>query len=593
MPDANDPNINEYGISHDDWDDMSANEQRDTAHEHGEDWLGEPPPAQDDDGGSSKSTSSASTGAQPTFTSDAAQEAWLADQREKQWNEYERERQANVQKGRDDWSRQSKDRENRLRSAGRSKDADQTRQQRETQESKWNQEDEDNQDDLDRDRSNYVDRPSRQALIDQARADDTNSQRRKTREALANIYRQSSAAEIEEQLWYGWAWEDPPPPPSAARLAAATGPNAVPLFGESLDPMEKLGWETGEEYLERVETVQAWRDQLSNERALRESRGEQQFPGESDAAFKDRLAAMRQGPSEAPQSALGYALEQLNAQGLGPAEYAAALERLSRDPWFHGIAYDQERDWLAGKADSYRSVGHANDAWEGKVLGNINTFGSPEAQAQAQAVLGDGTLTREERRDALVKIQDQAWEGKVLGNIYTFGSPEAQAQAEAVLGDNTLTREDRRDALVKIEAQAWETKVLGSISAFGGEEALGRARGIQSDSGLTPEQRREALAGLQSETWETKVLGEHQRLRRGGSPGPGARDTERQRSHAGTTEGGPGRPTVRNLGNQGPGEHQRPWRGGSPGPGARDTERRQPHAGTTPESAGRVPGLEP
>ena len=106
------------------------------------------------------------------------------------------------------------------------------------------------------------------------------------REALANIYRQSSAAEIEEQLWRGWAWEAPPPPPSAARLVAASGPNAVPLFAEGLDPMEKLGWESGAEYLERIEVVQAMRDQLSNERALRESRGEQQFPGESDVDFE-------------------------------------------------------------------------------------------------------------------------------------------------------------------------------------------------------------------------------------------------------------------------------------------------------------------
>ena len=48
MPDANDPNINEYGISHDDWDDMSQDQQADVAHSHGDDWHGEPPPAQND-----------------------------------------------------------------------------------------------------------------------------------------------------------------------------------------------------------------------------------------------------------------------------------------------------------------------------------------------------------------------------------------------------------------------------------------------------------------------------------------------------------------------------------------------------------------
>ena len=115
-------------------------------------------------------------------------------------------------------------------------------------------------------------------MFQRAQDADTNPERKTMRSDLANIHRQSSAAEIEHQLWYGWAWEEPPPPPSQARIAAATGPNAVPLFAESLDPMEKLGWETGEEYLERVETVHGMRDQLSNERALRESRGEGQFP---------------------------------------------------------------------------------------------------------------------------------------------------------------------------------------------------------------------------------------------------------------------------------------------------------------------------
>ena len=91
------------------------------------------------------------------------------------------------------------------------------------------------------------------------------------RDALAKAHPQSSASEIEHDIWYNWAWEDPPPPLSAARLAAATGPDAIPLFPDSRDPMLKLGWETGEEYLERVEYLQADRDQRSKERALRES----------------------------------------------------------------------------------------------------------------------------------------------------------------------------------------------------------------------------------------------------------------------------------------------------------------------------------
>ena len=50
MPDANDPNINEYGIPVDDWDELGQDEQRAIAHEHGDDWHGQPAPAQDDDG---------------------------------------------------------------------------------------------------------------------------------------------------------------------------------------------------------------------------------------------------------------------------------------------------------------------------------------------------------------------------------------------------------------------------------------------------------------------------------------------------------------------------------------------------------------
>ena len=515
-----DPNINEYGVPVDDWDELGQDQQRDIAHEHGDDWHGQPAPAQDDDDGGSSQSASTKTSpppAMPNFKTDAEQEDWLAEQRQRQFDTQESERKEAVEKGRKAWEEQTREREERLRGEGRNPDADRLRGEREARRKQWDQEYDTSQDARDRARRDYIDLPSidRDTRIRQYHDADANPERRKMREDLANIQSQSSAADIEYQLWHNWAWEDAPPPPSAGRIAAATGPNAIPLFSESLDPMEKLGWETGEEYLERVETVQAMRDQLSQERWLRESRGEQQFPGESDAGFDARRAAARRGWGwpEAPQSALGYALEQLNSQGLGPAEYAAALERLSRDPWFHGRAYDQERDWLAGKADFYRSVGHAIaigqtgtgedldaaiealgrlscqpaittqqleyieqvinsheraraavtaaresaiEAWEGKALGNINAFGSPEAQARAQAVLDDGALTGQERRDALVKIQDQAREGQVLGNINTFGDPDAKARARAVLDDGTLTGEERRDALVKIQDRAWE-----------------------------------------------------------------------------------------------------------------------------------------
>ena len=165
MPD--DPNINEYGVSHDDWDDMSQNEQRDTAHEHGDDWLGKPPPGTDGgDDSSQQTTASADTGrpptfhsdTPPTFHSDAQQEAWLADQRAKLWDSYELERRENVQKGRDDWSRSNKEREDRLRSERRDEAADQAREEREKQESRWSTEDEGEGLLRSRDRERYVDR---------------------------------------------------------------------------------------------------------------------------------------------------------------------------------------------------------------------------------------------------------------------------------------------------------------------------------------------------------------------------------------------------------------------------------------------------
>ena len=580
-----DPNVNEYGVPVDDWDELSQNQQRDIAHEHGDDWHGQPPPAQDDDdGGSSQSastetsTNTSTSGAMPDFKTGAEREDWLAEQRQKQWDDQERGFKENVEKGRKDWEEQAREREERLREEGRHADADRLRGERETQREQWDQERDTSQDAGEQARRDYIDRPliDRDTRIQQYQDADTNPERRKMREDLADIHPQSSAADIEYQLWYNWAWEDAPPPSSAGPASAAPGPNATPLFSESLDPMEKVGWETGEEYLERIAAVQRVRDQLSQERWLRESRGDQQFPGESDADFQARRAAMWRGQPEASKSALGYALEQLNAQGLGPAEYAAELERLSRDPWFHGIAYDRERDWLAGKAGFYRSVGHAIGigqtgtgedldaalealerlsrqpaitpqqleyldqvinsheraretvtaaresaikAWESKVLGNINAFGDPDAKAEARAVLDDDALTGEERRDALARIEAQAfvgaahqanlaaWEVKVLGNIDAFGSPEAQARAEAVLADGALTGQERWDALAKIEAQAGEGKVLGNINAFGDPDAKARAQAVLDDEALTGEERWDALAKIESQAWEGAVLG--------------------------------------------------------------------------------------
>ena len=162
-----DPHINEYGISHSDWDDLGQNEQRDIAHEHGDDWLGEPPPETDGgDDSSQQTTESADTGrpptfhadTPPTFHSDAQQEAWLADQRAKLWDFHELERKENVQKGRDDWSRSNKEREDRLRSESRDAAADQAREEREKQESRWSTKDEAEGLLQSRDRDRYVDR---------------------------------------------------------------------------------------------------------------------------------------------------------------------------------------------------------------------------------------------------------------------------------------------------------------------------------------------------------------------------------------------------------------------------------------------------
>ena len=162
-----DPHINEYGIPHSDWDDLGQNEQRDIAHEHGDDWHGQPPPGTDGGDDSSQQTKESAdsgppptfhTGPPPTFHTDVQQDAWLADQRAKLWDFYELERKENVQKGRDDWSRSNKEREDRLRSESRDEAADQAREGREKQESRWSTEDEAEGLLKSRDRERYVDR---------------------------------------------------------------------------------------------------------------------------------------------------------------------------------------------------------------------------------------------------------------------------------------------------------------------------------------------------------------------------------------------------------------------------------------------------
>ena len=243
------PNINEYGVPAGDWDELSQDQQARIAWDHGDDWHGRTPPAQDDDDGGSSpsaSTNTSTSGAMPTFKIDAEREDWLADQRQSQWDEQERERKQNVDKGRKNWEEQVREREERLREEGRYADADRLRDEREAQREQWDQEHDTSQDARDQARRDYIDLPSidRETRIRQYQDADTNPERRRMREALADIHSQSSAADIEHQLWYNWAWEDAPPPLSSARLAAAMGPHANPLFSENLDPMEKLGWET-------------------------------------------------------------------------------------------------------------------------------------------------------------------------------------------------------------------------------------------------------------------------------------------------------------------------------------------------------------
>ena len=52
--DPDDPNVNEYGFGHDDWDDMSQDQQASIANSHGDYWHGQPPPdtSGNDDGDS-------------------------------------------------------------------------------------------------------------------------------------------------------------------------------------------------------------------------------------------------------------------------------------------------------------------------------------------------------------------------------------------------------------------------------------------------------------------------------------------------------------------------------------------------------------
>ena len=295
--------------------------------------------------------------------------------------------------------------------------------------------------------------------------------------------------------------------------------------------MLKLGWETGEEHLERVEGVQAMRDQLSRERAQRESRGEQQFPWESDVDFEERRAAYWRGLSGSPQTATAHLLERLNELELRPAEYAAALERLSRDPYFHGASYDYERQWLAGRANFYGLVGDAiamgqpgtAEGLGGAISALQQILGQADITEDQRAYLGRVITSHDEARTPLVEASEQAIDArvtKVLGNIGAFGGPEALAQAQAVQSDGSLTREARWEAMAEIEAQSfvdaanlwnagiharegksWETKVVANISAIGGPEALVKAQAVQNDGSLTPEQRQKALFDL-----ETRVI---------------------------------------------------------------------------------------
>ena len=104
------------------------------------------------------------SGTPPAFKTDAKRETWLADQREELWEQYERERKENVQKGRDNWRRQNKEREDRFRSRGRNEDADRIREQRENQESRWSRDYAEEEPSIRLDQERYVDRPSQGGL---------------------------------------------------------------------------------------------------------------------------------------------------------------------------------------------------------------------------------------------------------------------------------------------------------------------------------------------------------------------------------------------------------------------------------------------
>ena len=191
---------------------------------------------------------------------------------------------------------------------------------------------------------------------------------------------------------------------------------------------------------------------------------------------------------------MGYALKRMNDQGLGPAEYAAALHRPSSDPWFHGKSYDQEREWLTGKADFYSSVGHAiaiGQSGMGEDLDaaivNLKQLSSRPATTTQQLEYLEQVINSHERaRAAVTAARESAiatWEGKVLGNIDAFADPETKVRAQEVLDDGTLRGEERWDALAKIEAQAIAATVHhGNLGAWEGKvEAALVAKGLTPD----------------------------------------------------------------------------------------------------------------
>ena len=352
-------------------------------------------------------------------------------------------------------------------------------------------------------RQDYIDRPSidRDTRIQQYQDADTNPERREMREALANIYPQSSAADIEHQLWHDWAWEDAPPPPSAGRISAAAGPNAVPLFSESLDPMEKLGWETGEEYLERVEAVQAMRDQLSRERAgAGEPRGTA-IPRGKRRRLQGPAGCHAAGDAGGSPVRLGLRTGTAERPGSGPGRVRRRSGAPVPRPWFHGIAYEQERDWLAGKAGFYRSVGHAiaiGQTGTGEDLdAAIDTLkrlsAQPAITTQQLEYLDQVINSHERARETVTAAGEsaiEAWEGKVLGNINAFGDPETKARARAVLDDGgseagrTLGSPgqdrgsgNRGDSAPREPRRLGERKVLSNINTFGDPDAKAQARG--------------------------------------------------------------------------------------------------------------------